>query len=278
MSFQQFPFLKIKQHNYSPIIVLGLVLSLTACARPQGDFGRAKPDYFHDQIMMEAGKAKRYFAREDVSTLNLSSDEKQMRNRGWALVLPPNHSNWIGKTQAELRRTGWLTTNQAQIAIERYYELLQKQNYKASEVRYTKLIADTKSDQALLLPYCQVRERVFAADKERLAALARTPNPTPAMQWGVVARTKENKNLDDWVLQSLRLRMMAYRHAINSLELETPSKSAVWDANQAQASLTAEFMAMNKGCKELATYKEKKKVRRSRIYSGWGLERKAPLK
>ena len=49
------------------IIILLLVIAVSACARPVGDFGRAKSDLLHDEVLPSIGSLRATASSEPVS-------------------------------------------------------------------------------------------------------------------------------------------------------------------------------------------------------------------
>lgn len=264
-----------------PVLVLGILglAAVSACTRPTGDFGRAEPSELHDNLLPGFGKALRYTTQQTVSTFNLTDDEKELRNRAWALIAPPSSSDWIGITTTELRRTGILPEKYLWIDPEKYYEVLRSEKYRSSETRYNRIVRDMESDRTLIAPYCEVARRVAAADKERRLALERRPAPTSDDVAGVYARLEENDDVTRWVLGMATIRLKAYRHAKNTLELETPSQEKIWSANHAYNALTQEYIMLFEDCGlEQGQDVVAEGPLKSRILQGWGQESPPPQK
>lgn len=253
-------------------------LTLAACQRPTGDFGRAAPSVIHDRLMPEAGAELAVSRGEPMSRFNLTDDEREMRDRGWTLIRPPASEDWIEGTRVELIRTRILPETASKLDPDRYYSYLRSDRYRSSEVRYDKVAADARADAALVPPFCEVATRVMKADVERLRALGRRDISTKEELAGAQARVWENRRYVDWASQALRYRLVSYRTAIDALEIETPSHSKVWDANVAWKKLAAEVVLLEKGCEAINRYGQEAEARRSRIYSNWGTERPAPKK
>ncbi len=259
------------------LLVVSLSL-LTACSRPVGDFGRAKPNILHDRVAEDTGMLYRYVLSKDVSNLNLTDQEKQLRDQGWTLVVPPTSEDWIGANKAQLQRQGVLDDPYAAINPSAYYSYLRTDKYRSSETRYARLISDAKSDRKLLVPFCKIARQVLVSDKERLHALNRQQVVNEQLVMGVKARTNENKSFVDWVLRATGRRLQAYQIAINALEVETPSAQQMWDASKAYEQLRRTYEELPNLCYAEVRSPPKPAERRSRIFTGWGLEGKAPQK
>ncbi|WP_208976975.1 hypothetical protein [Stappia sp. ES.058] len=255
-----------------------VALALAACQRPTGDFGRASPSVIHDKILPMAGDELAAERGEPVSKFNLTDDEQELRDRAWTLIRPPSSQDWIEGTRTELIRTRIIPEIGGKADPDRYYAYLRSDRYASSEVRYDRVAADATADAALVEPFCRVVMRVDAADQERLRALGRRDVSSEEELAGAQARVWENRRHIDWAYQALRHRLTAYRQAIDSLEIETPSSDRVWDANVAWKRLAAEIVRLHKGCDTVNRYGQETVQRRSRIYDNWGTERAAPKK
>lgn len=261
-------------------VLLALALGLIAagCSRPTGDFGRAAPSVIHDKVMPAAGEQSARLRGDPVSKFNLTNDEKLMRDRGWGLIRPPWTKDWIGGTIVELSRTRVLPEVEGRVPVDLYYLFLRSDKFRSSDARYDRVASDADGDAKLVRPFCEVALRVQTADRERLRVLANKPLTTEEMYAGAKARVWENRVMITWVGQALRYRIRAYQKALDGLEIETPSADRLWKANNAIRTLEAEVRLAEKGCDAQKRYGEDKDLKRSRIYTGWGLERKAPVK
>lgn len=179
------------------ILLVTTSLLLTACARPKGDLGRAKPNVLHDRVAKDLGMLYRYAQKQDVSNLNLTDQETELRGRGWTLVIPPASEDWVGANKAQLQRQGFLKDPYAAMNPSSYYVYLRSDKYRSSETRYTRLIDDMSADRKLLPPFCKIARMVLVSDHERLDALKRQTDVNPQFATGVRARTKENKT--SWI-------------------------------------------------------------------------------
>ncbi|MHC5654296.1 hypothetical protein [Stappia sp. ICDLI1TA098] len=259
------------------LAALALGAATGGCQRPTGDFDRAAPSVVHDLLMPEAGAQLAANRGEPVSRFNLTDDERELRERGWTLIRPPSTQDWIEGSRTELMRTRILPeTGTADPGL--YYKYLRSDRYRSSEARYDKVAADARGDADLVPPFCEVATRVMAADQERLRALGRRDITSQEELVGAQARVWENRRYIDWAGQALRYRLVSYRNAIDSLEVETPSHDKVWDANSAWKKLAAEVVQLEKGCDVGNRYGQEEPTRPSRIYKNWGTERPPPQK
>ena len=253
-----------------------IAVSLAACTRPTGDFDRARPSVIHDRVMPAAGDEAARLRGDPVSKFNYTNDEKLMRNRGWTLIRPPWTKDWIGGTMVELSRTRVLPEVEGRVPPDLYLIYLRSDKFQSSDARYDKIAADASGDAELVMPFCEVALRVKAADDERLRVLQNKPVKSEETYEGAKARVWENRVMIKWVGQALRYRIIAYKKALDGLEIETPTRDRVWKVNNAIRELEGQVRIAEAGCDPDKRYGDDKPVRRSRIYTGWGTER-APV-
>ena len=248
-----------------------IAVSLAACTRPTGDFDRARPSVIHDRVMPAAGDEAARLRGDPVSKFNYTNDEKLMRNRGWTLIRPPWTKDWIGGTMVELSRTRVLPEVEGRVPPDLYLIYLRSDKFQSSDARYDKIAADASGDAELVMPFCEVALRVKAADDERLRVLQNKPVKSEETYEGAKARVWENRVMIKWVGQALRYRIIAYKKALDGLEIETPTRDRVWKVNNAIRELEGQVRIAEAGCDPDKRYGDDKPVRRSRIYTGWEL-------
>lgn len=251
---------------------------VAGCSRPEGDFGRARPSFVHDTMMPAAGKVLAANRGEAVSTFNMTDDEQLLRDRAWNFIRPPHTADWLNGTAAELQRTRISADIDTKLDPADYYKLLSSERYRSSDARYDRVVADADADTALIPPFCKVAVRVEDLDRERMGTIGRRPNLTREEYAGAVARVEENRQLIAWAKRAMRFRLGAYKIAIDRLEIETPSRTRLWDANTAWRRLAGMVRYVDTGCRDLDPLAQEKTVRRSRIFTGWGDERPTPVK
>jgi len=262
----------------STAAALAIALSLIACTRPTGDFDRARPSVVHDKLMPAAGDEAARLRGDPVSKFNYTNDEKLMRNRGWTLIRPPWTKDWIGGTMVELSRTRVLPEVEGRVPPDLYLIYLRSDKFQSSDARYDKIAADASGDAELVMPFCEVALRVKTADDERLRVLQNKPVTTEETYEGAKARVWENRVMIKWVGQALRYRIIAYKNALDGLEIETPTRDRVWKVNNAIRELEGQVRIAEAGCDPENRYGQEQPVKRSRIYKNWSLEREPVVK
>lgn len=251
---------------------------LAACTRPTGDFDRARPSVIHDQVMPAAGEQAARLRGDPVSKFNLTDDERLLRDRGWTLIRPPWTKDWIGGTMVELSRTRVLPEVEGRVPPDLYYLFLRSDRFQSSNARYDRIANDARADADLVPPFCDVALRVRKADDQRLRVLENKKLTTAELYEGAKARVWENRVMIKWVGQALRYRIMAYRTALDSLEIETPTGDRMWQVNTAIRVLEAQVRLAENGCETGSRYESDEPVKPSRIFKSWGLERPPPKK
>lgn len=261
----------------SAVVVIALTsMLLAACVRPTGDFDRARPSVIHDDLMPAVGDGAARLRGDPVSEFNYTDDEKLMRDRGWTLIRPPWTKDWIGGTKVELARTRVLPETDGRVPPDLYFHYLRSDKFRSSNARYDKIASDATGDADLVMPFCEVALRVKKADDERLRALRSRPITTEEAFAGAKARVWENRVMIKWVGQALRFRIIAYKKALDGLEIETPTENRVWKVNTAIRQLEGQVQIAEAGCEPENRYGQDEPVRKSRIFTGWGTER-APV-
>jgi len=259
---------------YAPMVLPVLAVAiLTGCTRPTGDFNRAEPSVIHDTIMPAMGEQAARLRGDPVSKFNMTNDEKLLRDRAWALIRPPWVEDWIGGTIVELSRTRALPELEGRVPVDLYYTFLRTDKFRSSDARYDRIASDANGDAELVPPFCVIATRVRKADQERLRVLENKKLTTSELYDGAKARVWENRVTIRWVGQALRYRIKAYKTALDSLEIETPTGDRLWQVNTAIRKLEGQVRLAEKGCDVGGTAPNAEPVRRSRIYENWGTER-----
>lgn len=215
-----------------PALALALVPLLAACGRPAGDFGRptgdfgrAVPSLVHDTVLPAAGDLTAEYAwGQPVSSFNKTDREATLRDRAWAVVVPPHADDWLGDLLVEGQRTRLLPELDHRFDPEAYYRRLRADRFRSSEARWNALVEDMRQDTLLVPPFCQEARRVAADDRARLQALDPNGSGSVGLLKNAYARIDENARVVDWVARALRFRLASYRNAIDRMAVETPTE------------------------------------------------------
>lgn len=206
---------------------LALVLAVSACARPLGDFGRAEHGVLHDDAMPALGGLRAGAMGEPVSTFNLMDQERDMRDRVWRYLTAPHAHDWFYDTVVELERTRILPSGKFKFEPNLYYLVLTSERYASSRVRYNRLGDDVEADVALLPSVFKSICTVQGIDRQRQVAGEGLDDLEPAMRIEAADREAENKMIIGWFTRSLGYRYGAYSYALDHLLVETPHEEAI---------------------------------------------------
>ena len=201
-------------------------LTLGACARPVGDFGRAEADPMHDTVMPVIGSARAYNQKEPVSAFNLTDEEQEMRDRVWHYLVSPDAFDWFGDNLAELQRTRVVSLSNKPMRTDLYYAWLHDKQFASSHTRYSRVGDNVQSDIVLMpdvfTSICTVtridRQRGIASNQLDLEA---------RMSRDAAARYDENRMVIGWFVRAARNRYNSYSYALDHLLVETPHEEAV---------------------------------------------------
>jgi hypothetical protein len=161
---------------------------------------------------------------ELVSGFARTDREERLRDRAWALVMPPHARDWLGAVLVEGQRTRILPEVDHRFDARAYYGRLMGEGYRSSETRWTRIIDDMRQDAALVGPFWAEARGVRADDAARVAAVDARRSLGPDELKDAYARIDENARLVDWVWRALNFRLRCYRFAIDRLAVETPGE------------------------------------------------------
>ena len=139
-------------------------------------------------MMPAVGKVMARGREEPVSNFNYTDDEREFRDRAWAIVSPMHGRDWLAANKAELQRTRIVGEVDRTLDPETYYKLLRSDRYQSSEARYERVIHDIRSDQGLLDPFYALLLQVQAADAERIRVVRASMSATPKERHDARAR------------------------------------------------------------------------------------------
>ncbi|WP_020180480.1 hypothetical protein [Methylopila sp. M107] len=199
--------------------------AMAACSQT-GDFGRKNPNVVNDSVLPAVGTALAYTRAEPVSPFRGTDNEETMRDRAWAVVMPPLEAQLRGRILAELMRTRVLPTGAIRLEKENYVQTLLSVDYRSSAARYDQLLDNVVEDTARIEPFFASAHRVDVDDRARRRTLDRAPEVTPDERAAALARIEENGVMIAWTRASFEDRLIAYRYALDRLMIETPDPKA----------------------------------------------------
>jgi hypothetical protein len=208
------------------LILIVLALSLSACVRPTGDFGRARTSIVHDEVLPTVGKLRALIFKEPLSGFNWTDQEKEMHDRAWRFLIAPHARSWFLNVLVEWQRTRIAPRIDTSQTYDRYYKILRLERYRSSRVRYNKVISDLDADIATIPGVMKAICAVEDVDRQRDVASRSLQGLDPAKRADVAARRAENQNYIDWFVASVQYRYAAYSYALENLLVETPHEEA----------------------------------------------------
>ena len=209
-----------------------LCVLLVACARPVGDFGRAHPSFVHDEAVPAVGRLRAHAGGEPVSSLNLTDDEREMRDRVWRFLVAPHANDWFMDTAVELQRTRLIAEVDASFDPGAYYAWLGTTRYESSRVRYATLATHAQQDTDLAPKTFEAVCRVQEIDRRRAEASVALGGLSAEQAH---LRHLENEQRIAWFTRAMRYRYDSYSDALDHLLVETPHE----EARHANAALAA---------------------------------------
>jgi hypothetical protein len=208
-------------------IVVALLASSAGCvARPIGDFGRAAPDFIHDEAMPVVGKWRAKAGGEPVSSFNLTDQEDEMHNRVWRFLVSPHANDWFHDAATELQRTRIAGQVDGKFRSDRYYNWLSSTRYQSSRVRYSTVQQDVETDIATVPDTFAAICAVIEVDRQRAIAGSAIHGGSATAQAEVTGRKAENDMFIGWFVRALRYRYDSYNFALDGLLVETPHEEA----------------------------------------------------
>lgn len=200
---------------------------VVACASDVGDLGRPRPSVWNSALLPAAGSYSAWARGEQVSPFHLTDDETELRDRAWRFVMPAHERSWFLREVQELARTRIIPVSWQSVDPDRYRAALLSADFRSETSRYRRLAEDVVADTALIAPFRKMAQRVAAADRVRIRTAAISPAVTSPMPEHADARVAENEGLVAWVRERTRHRLQSYRHALDNLVVEMPSREAV---------------------------------------------------
>lgn len=234
------------------IVFLIIVISLLAgCARPVGDFGRARPTATHDVILPAVGKLRAETAREPVSYFNLTDQETEMHDRVWRFLISPHSHDWFYDIATEWQRTRIISPQDTRFKTSRYYSYLRRQKYASSTVRYTRVAGDVDADvRTMPLVFSSICA-VIEIDRQRETVANALAISDVNQQTQLDGRRGENQMYIAWFVRAAQYRYDAYTFALEHLLVETPHEQArLVDARLSELAVLTERAERHGFCEE----------------------------
>lgn len=229
------------RHPLLGAIPILLLLTLTACARPVGDFGRAERNVLNDEVMPALGN---YLSKG--SAFNLADQEIEMRDRVWRYLVAPHAYDWFGDVAVEFQRTRIVPVTNKHMQVAKYYGWLHSERFASSRVRYTRLEEDAIDDIGMMpsafLSICAVIE----LDRQRGVASNQVVGLEDEVAINAAKRHADNRVVIDWFVRSVAYRYESYSYALDHLLVETPHEEAV-GANARLSELAVWIEAAERG-------------------------------
>lgn len=199
-----------------------LLLTLTACARPVGDLGRAERNVINDEVLPAIGN----FTSKG-SAFNLADQEIEMRDRVWRYLVAPHAYDWFGDVAVEFQRTRIAPITNEHMQVGKYYGWLHSERFASSRVRYSRIEEDAIDDVGMMpsafLAICAVIEM----DRQRDVASDQLTGLEAEVAVNAAKRKAENEAVIDWFVKSVGYRYESYSYALDHLLVETPHEEAV---------------------------------------------------
>ena len=215
------------RHHAKATAAIVLAAIAGGCAQIEGDFARPRPNVIRDEALPVIGGAFAAARGEPTSVFAMTDDERQLRDRAYAFLAPPEGFKFLSLPVAELRAARVLPTNgPLEPSPGAYTAALVSYQYRSTTARWQRLIDDIRSDRDRLGPVVRVAERVIAMDRVRRDSFNFVRTSTPERDQAF-ARIEENARMIDDVRSALAQRIEIYRHAMEHLLIAQPAPVAI---------------------------------------------------
>jgi hypothetical protein len=209
------------------MLVIGMVaLPLASCVE-QGDLGRPRPSVWNQTIFPYAGSHAASWRGEPVSGFAFTDEERELRDRAFRFIMPAHELAFFERQLAEMARTrmiprSWMIEDDAV-----YRRALRSDAMISPAHRFRRLSEDISADRTLLAAITVTAKRVLAGDQVRYKTMKMVPDLAPADRTDALNRIDENCLLIRWIGESVDIRRVQYRHALERLVIETPQGQAI---------------------------------------------------
>jgi hypothetical protein len=218
-----------------PILLLTAVTLMAGGCVLNGDFDRIRPELTGDNMHDWVGRDAVAGIGGPPSEFRTTDDERELRDRAYALIEPPyNRNRW----DSVWREYGMGRRPIREEVFDRTAYLARLHHvYRRSEASaYSQIVTDARNDVERLEPFYRIVARVSDMDQRRAQSLAHVTALTDRERANALARNAENRAIVVWVCTSLKERVSSYRYALERLVVAVPSQGAV-EADRAIALL-----------------------------------------
>ncbi len=159
------------------------------------------------------------------SEFRTTDDERQLRDRAYALIEPPYNRQQFDSV---FREYGLGRKGRAIPLVDRTVYLARlHETYRRSEASaYAQIVTDARNDVERLEPFFANASRVLDMDGRRMMSLSHVSVVSAGEQINAVNRVQENKAVIAWVCRAVKARIVAYRFALERLVIAVPSAGA----------------------------------------------------
>jgi hypothetical protein len=191
-----------------------------------GDLGRLQQPLVADNIHAWVGQEAATHVGAPISSLNLTDDERTLRDLAYPLIEPPyDRERWDEVLyeyglQQRAGDTLWVADRTD------YYRHLLAAEFRSTAGRYNRLTDDIRNDVTRIGPFFTLAHRVLDLDHKRQTSLDLLPDVPPAERADALARVGENYLTVLWVQNSLVQRCAGYRFALDHLAISEPEPAA----------------------------------------------------
>lgn len=227
--------------------VLAVLGGLAGCGPQPGDLGRPQPNVLNDEIMPAIGNVAARARGEPVSGYSFTDAEREMRQLGYALIMPTHPLDRWNQFWAELRRTRIGDPVRFDPDPRGYGHTLAREDYRSSKSRFIRMVDDMRADRSRIAPFCAKAVEVANADRIREGAIGYIANLSAVEIRSGRDRIAENRMVVHWVRHGLAQHVQAYRISLNTQLVATPEQEAVL-AERELAALEADIARMDVIC------------------------------
>lgn len=190
------------------------------------DFDRVRPEIVADNMHDWVGRdAVRRVTGGPPSELRTTDQERELRDRAYALIEPPyNRNRW----DSVWREYGHGRASRDEPTLDRTAYLARLHHtYRRSEASaYAQIVTDARNDVERLPAFFAVAIRVADMDRRRAQALTHVSELNVREHANALARNNENAAIVAWVCRALNDRIASYRYALERLVVAVPSQAA----------------------------------------------------